>query len=275
MFLTLPSNSSMDIYPENKLSDYMVHLPKEINLSGSWELGLSEILYPNTWYNIDTNQFYIFYQRGALEFVAVLPAGYYQQPQYIVRQILQEMRREFQNRNKTLVSEGVLTQPIDFLFDLTYNPQTQLTTMSIQHKKGAPTTDRNGTAQPDVVVTLLNELASILGFRKVWYRESGEYTSASVANVDTVNAIYVYCDVIEHRTVGHTLAPLLAVLPVTGKPGAYVSKRYDKIQYHPVLKKNLSDIHISLRDDQGKRIRFRKGKVIVTLHLRPKKLNSL
>ena len=265
----------MDIYPENKLSDYMVHLPKEINLSGSWELGLSEILYPNTWYNIDTNQFYIFYQRGALEFVAVLPADYYQQPQYIVRQILQEMRREFQNRNKTLVSEGVLTQPIDFLFDLTYNPQTQLTTMSIQHKKGARTTDRNGTTQPDVVVTLLNELASILGFRKVWYREIGEYTSASVANVDTVNAIYVYCDVIEHRTVGHTLAPLLAVLPVTGKPGAYVSKRYDKIQYHPVLKKNLSDIHISLRDDQGKRIRFRKGKVIVTLHLRPKKLNSL
>ena len=275
MFLTLPSNSSMDIYPENRLSDYMVHLPKEINLSGSWELGLSEILYPNTWYNIDTNQFYIFYQRGALEFVAVLPAGYYQQPQYIVRQILQEMRREFQNRNKTLVSEGVLTQPIDFLFDLTYNPLTQLTTMSIQHKKGAPTTDRNGTAQPDVVVTLSNELASILGFQKVWYREIGEYTSASVANVDTVNAIYVYCDVIEHRTVGHTLAPLLAVLPVTGKPGAYVSKRYDKIQYHPVLKKNLSDIHISLRDDQGKRIRFRKGKVIVTLHLRPKKLNSL
>ena len=182
---------------------------------------------------------------------------------------------EFQNRNKTLVSEGVLTQPIDFLFDLIYNPQTQLTTMSIQHKKGAPTTDRNGTAQPDVVVTLSNELASILGFRKVWYREIGEYTSENVANVDTVNAIYVYCDVIEHRTVGHTLAPLLAVLPVTGKTGAYVSKRYDKIQYHPVLKKNLSDIHISLRDDQGKRIRFRKGKVIVTLHLRPRKLNSL
>ena len=275
MFLTLPSNSSMDIYPENKLSDYMVHLPKEINLSGSWEMGLSEILYPNTWYNIDTNQYYIFYQRGDLEFVAVLPSGYYQQPQYIVRQILQEMRREFQNKNKTLVSEGVLTQPIDFLFDLTYNPQTQLTTMSIQHKKGAPTTDRNGTTKPDVVVTLSNELASILGFRETWYREIGEYTSVSVANVDTVNAIYVYCNVIEHRTVGHTLAPLIGVLPVTGNPGAYVSKRYDKIQYHPVLKKNLSDIHISLRDDQGKPIRFRKGKVIVTLHLRPKKLNSL
>ena len=129
--------------------------------------------------------------------------------------------------------------------------------------------------QPDVTVTFFEQLASLLGFQKAWYPEIGEYTSENVANVDTVNAIYVYCDVIEPRTVGHMLAPLLAVLPVTGKSGAYVSKRYDKIQYHPVLKKSFSDIHISLRNDQAKRIVFAKEKVIVTLHLRPKKLNSL
>ena len=129
--------------------------------------------------------------------------------------------------------------------------------------------------QPNVVVSLSSELATILGFRKDWYREIGEYNSAIVANVDTVNAIYFNCDVIEPRTVGHTLAPLIGVLPVTGKPGAYVSKKYDKIQYHPVLKKNFSDIDISLCDDQAKPIGFRKRKVIVTLHLRPKKLNSL
>ena len=174
-----------------------------------------------------------------------------------------------------MVSEGVLRKPFDFFFDLTYNPQTQRTTVSIQHKDGAPTVERKGSMQPDVTVTFSEQLASLLGFRKMWYPEIREYTSANVANVDTVNAICVYCDVIEHRTVGHTLAPLLAVLPVTGKSGAYVSKRYNKIQYHPVLKKNFSDIHILLRDNQAKRIRFRRGKVIVTLHLRPRKLNSL
>ena len=67
-------------------------------------------------------------------------------------------------------------------------------------------------------------------------------------------------DVIEHRIVGYTVAPLIDVIPVIGNPGVYVSKRYDKIQYHPVLKNNLSDIHISLRDDQGKRISFAKEK---------------
>ena len=149
-----------------------------------------------------------------------------------MRQILHETKRKFQARNKALVSEGVLTKRINFLFDLTYKPQTQHTTVSIQHKDRAPTVECNGSMQPDVKVTFSEQLASVLGFQKVWYREIGEYTSASVANVDTVNAIYVYCDVIEHRTVRYTLAPLLAVLPVTGKPDAFVSKRYEKIQYH-------------------------------------------
>ena len=139
------------------------------------------------------------------------------------------MKGNFQARNKALVREGVLRKPIDFLFDLTYNPQTQCTTVSIQHKDGAPTVERDDSMQPDVAVTFSEQLAFLLGFRMMWYPEIGEYTLANVANVDTMNAIYVYCDVIEHRTVGHTLAPLLTVLPVTGKSGVYVSKRYDKI----------------------------------------------
>ena len=102
--------------------------------------------------------------------------------------------------------------------------------------------ERDCSMQPNVTVTFFEQLASVLGFQKVWYPEIEEYTSASIANIDTVNAIYVYCDVIEHRTVGHTLTPLLAVLPVTGKPGAYVSKKYEKIQYHPILKKTISSL---------------------------------
>ena len=139
------------------------------------------------------------------------------------------MKGNFQARNKALVSEGVLRKPIDFLFDLTYNPQTQRTTVSIQHKDGAPTVEREGSMQPDVTVTFSEQLASLLGFKKKYYPEIRENTSENVANVETVNAIYVYCDVLEHRTVGHTLAPLLAVLPVTGKSAAYVSRRYNKI----------------------------------------------
>ena len=120
----------------------------------------------------------------------------------------------------------------------------------------------------------MNKLALVLGFRKTCYWKVGDYTFESVFNVETVNAIYVYCNVIEYRSVGYTLAPLIGVLPVTRKPGAYVSKGTTNT-IHPVLKKNFSDIYISLCDDEAKQIRFCKGKVMVTLHSRPRKLNSL
>ena len=84
-----------------------------------------------------------------------------------MRQILHEMKRKFQARNKALVSDGVLTKPINFLFDLTYNRQTQRTTVSIQHKNGAPTMERDGSMQLDVTVTFSEQLASLLGFQKM------------------------------------------------------------------------------------------------------------
>ena len=54
MFLVLlPSKASMDIYPRNKTSEFTVQLPKSIDLEGFWEVGLAEIQYQNSWYNID------------------------------------------------------------------------------------------------------------------------------------------------------------------------------------------------------------------------------
>ena len=57
MFLTLPSNSSVQFYPENKVSDYIVHLPKELNLTGPREVGFAELVYTNLWYNIDIDKY--------------------------------------------------------------------------------------------------------------------------------------------------------------------------------------------------------------------------
>ena len=90
-----------------------------------------------------------------------------------------------------------------------------------------------------------------------------------------LSAIYLYYDLVEPRMVGHVLIPLLSVIPVKEKSRTNIAKRYKKLLYRPILKKNIADIYISIRDDQGQPIRFRKGKVIVMLHLRQKKLNLL
>ena len=54
-YITLPSNASSDIFPDNKTTSYRVKLPQAISLSDEWEVGLYSINYPRTWYTLDNN----------------------------------------------------------------------------------------------------------------------------------------------------------------------------------------------------------------------------
>ena len=60
--LTLPSNATLDTFPDNKTTSYRVKLPQNIDLEGSWEVGLYSISYSNTWYmlqdHFDTHVYY-------------------------------------------------------------------------------------------------------------------------------------------------------------------------------------------------------------------------
>ena len=51
-YVTFPSNSSMQYFPDNKTSDFVTKLSRTLQLDGEWEVGLAEIDYPHTWYNI-------------------------------------------------------------------------------------------------------------------------------------------------------------------------------------------------------------------------------
>ena len=45
-YLTLPSNSSMDYYPQNTVAQYTTKLNSTIELDSDWEVGLTEISFP-------------------------------------------------------------------------------------------------------------------------------------------------------------------------------------------------------------------------------------
>ena len=79
-YLTLPSNASLNEFPNNKTTSYRVKLPQSIDLEGVWEVGLNSISYPNTWYTlqkgVDTHFFYG--DRTGLFQQAIMDYGYYQ-----------------------------------------------------------------------------------------------------------------------------------------------------------------------------------------------------
>ena len=51
-YVMLPSNSSMQYFPDNKTSNFVTKLSRTPQLYGEWEVCLAEIDYPHTWYNI-------------------------------------------------------------------------------------------------------------------------------------------------------------------------------------------------------------------------------
>ena len=68
-YLTLPSNASTDIFPDNKTTGYRIKLPETIDLEGDWEVGVYSIIYPNTWYTLadedfDRNVYFTFPPHG-------------------------------------------------------------------------------------------------------------------------------------------------------------------------------------------------------------------
>ena len=65
--LTLPSNSSIEFFPNNKASDFTTKLPTPISLEGEWELALIDIQYPHNWYNVTEDVGILFFLEPADE----------------------------------------------------------------------------------------------------------------------------------------------------------------------------------------------------------------
>src|SRR3954463_12929451 len=51
-YLTLPSNSSQEYFPENTKTEFTTKLASTIELTNEWEVGLAEIMFPRSWYTV-------------------------------------------------------------------------------------------------------------------------------------------------------------------------------------------------------------------------------
>ena len=52
-YLELVSNASSQVYPQNTMASFTNFLPDKIELDGSWEVDIVEVLYPAICYNTE------------------------------------------------------------------------------------------------------------------------------------------------------------------------------------------------------------------------------
>ena len=238
-YLALPSNASLDVFPDNKTTQYCVKLPQPAELEGNWEVGLYSIFYPNTWYtlrniNADTHFYYV--EGTGWPSVATMKYGHYETMQDFVKNMNASLELEIGNSTTIYLTYSTLTGKVTV------------------HLK------------PKCKLLLFGKMSLILGFggKEVKIDKTGE--SPYVTDLSTITSIYTYCDIIQPQIVGDTSAQLLRSIPVEGKYGDM--KTFTNIQYVPVQTKSFGDVKILLRNDTGDPMPFERGKVIMTLHFR-------
>lgn len=240
-FMSLPSDSSRRYFPDNKVSHFITQLPIPISLRGEWEVGLAEIIYPHTWYNVHQGQNLFGFDTGDGQLIGrhVPPACYESIPDLLKAMTLAE------HENK---------------IEFSYNKVTKRVTIK---------TEENARV-------ILNEgIGDLLGFDSVKIGGSAENSVQSpyIADPNALfSVMYVYSDIVEPQIVGDIQAPLLRIVKVKGNDGEVISSHYDRPHYMPVIRNNFQTIEIEIRLNSGSLVPFERGKVIVILHFRMRQI---
>lgn len=253
-FITLPSNNSMQYFPNNKTTCFTTQLPQNIKLTGEWEVGLAEIIYPCSIYNMNKreNQIQIILQRKeekknvVVEYilpVQKIPSKNYESIDGVLHEI---------NKNK------IVNEHIAFSFDQAESRVTaKIKTANVYSVELSP------------------RLALQLGYPP-FIDICKQKTSVNLPNLalGIPPQLYVYCDIIEPQVVGDVVTQLLRIVHV--KTDKYVFGSNEMISYSqphfvPVLRREFSNIEIDIRTNDGSKMPFQFGVLSVKLHFRQTK----
>lgn len=114
-----------------------------------------------------------------------------------------------------------------------------------------------------------------LGFKEAerFPASATEYVGEGKPDVKgQVDAIYVYCDIIENQVLSSARVPILRICEIPRKRiGERVFLNFPDPPYFPLASKTIDIIHIKLTDSFGNLIKFQGGVTVARLHLRPRK----
>lgn len=278
-FVTLPSNASMESYPENKTSEFTVKLPSKLTFAGKTKVGLSELHIPYNIINVTKQNNTITFFDGENNIVTQILVD--EGPYNSVEQIIG-------NINKKIRKCSLFTLPSDrevFSYNLKRNFVHVHDIIGLITKKNRITDEKenkyemlgqilevpNENSIPKVKkITLQNRLSLQLGFP--CDRDIMLYTVSPFpcgAQFGIPDQILVYCDIIDYQIVGHTYAKIIKTVTIERdkiSTTSNICKAFSPVQYVELGERSFDKISINIRDTQGELISFLYGTSIVQLH---------
>ena len=250
--VTLPSNSRSNY--KNTASSFRITLPRRLELSGQWEVGVSEVFIPITHYNLgnsDEKGRQILFQlhwAGKINLIGVtISAGNYP----TIEKLIAEINRELAN---------ILKEPYSCKFFVDEVTRHTL----IETSKTAEF----------LLIYLGRELAYILGFPLTTadihfsnYKAVSQHPCDISANL---NEVYIYSDLIRTQFVGNSEVKLLRIVSIRGGGsfGEVVHRIFERPQFHALASNSILEVQVELRTAAGAPFPIRLGNTIIQLTFR-------
>ena len=135
----------MNTFPENTLTQHVTKLQERIDLLGEWEVRLSEIHYPISWYNVGKEdvqlEMYHVNPSSSSSTAAALdlspPPGLYDSPDAVVKQINATITSKESEKNLIRFSYNEISKKIT----INFGPGAKLQTILIMSKMFAELAD--------------------------------------------------------------------------------------------------------------------------------------
>ena len=268
-YITLPSNVKAPEFPRNRTSKYVTPLPHTLELEGDWVVGLAELNYCHSWYNINDGGNHIRYK-------------------YIITNSLDQTKK-ISAKKTCSIEPAYYSNEISLINILNSTRPSELRGLfkfSEFHKKFQIVLG------PSESIGLTKELATLLGFRRTKFEcnsrseDSSElqcdgaeryekestyllYTADYVSDLDAnMHSMFIYTDIIRETLVGNIYAPLLRNVCIVPKRYNYVQQSYDRIHYEKLISNRINNIEIKICDSLGQLMKFNFGDIIIKIHFK-------
>ena len=249
----------MDVHPKNTAAMFTTILPHHVEVTGDWEVALTEISFPGTRCNVTSEEHWLQLNDHHIS----LPNNHYTSIKSVLEKMIELVKKIEEHSNARLINVRVTRESSDTP-PISYNDLTIMFEEEI---------DRVVFIIPrSTTVKLSGKLAEILGYEETIMDTS---TSQMVQNSkpcaldeDYLSMAYVYCDLIESTFVGDTRVPLLRTVKVDVTSQRLIHRTYTNPIYIPLQKKHFDSVEVNIMTDTGKPVSFAPGKSVVVLHFR-------
>ena len=271
--LSLVSNSSMSLFPDNTSSHFVCKFPEQLYYNdGEYEMAMTSFQCRKSWYTFREDEEYsikFFVAHGDYDELEIkngvntmvelanfsLKSGVYESGHVLQEEI-----------NNKIIEKG-----LHGYYDFEYDDITKKMKLSF--------TDTDNRWYK---VHMSDDLARKLGFINFpsehnWvsvYGKPGKMIEGGfTVRIDEIDQIFVACDLVQNNhVVGDIKSPLLHIVPSSGSFDSVINFEPSTLLWLPIKRKTFDMAEVYITDAQGRNIPFSSGTSVVRVDIRRKNL---